>query len=295
MKILIVGHRGFIGKSLTEYFAEKPNYEITGVSSKELNTLNESAVRDFLMDNKFDVIVNCAVFSRSRYPDIDCGKELELDLRMYFNFARYNYLYGKMIYLGSGAEFDKSVPICEAADENWNHNIPTDHYGFAKYIINQHIEKSDNIYNLRLFGIYGKYEDYRRKFITGACAKAVCDLPLTIRQNVYFDYLYIDDFCVMFERFLEIEKPLYHSYNFSSGRKIDLITLANLVKYISKKNLPLIICKDGLDKEYTSDNSRLLAEIGIVKWTEFETSIEFLYNYYLMRKDEIDIMPLVYQ
>ena len=44
--------------------------------------------------------------------------------------------------------------------------VKSDIYSFSKYQIAKDIEsKKKNIYNLRGFGIFGKYEDYRRRFI----------------------------------------------------------------------------------------------------------------------------------
>ena len=46
-------------------------------------------------------------------------------------------------------------------------HIPTDIYGFSKYVIAKDIESvRRNIYNLRVFGIFGKYEDYKRRVIS---------------------------------------------------------------------------------------------------------------------------------
>ena len=295
MKILIIGKNGFIGKSLVDYFKVQTNYTVISTSSSELNIMDESSIYNFLLREKFDVVINTAVYTRSRMTLKNCSSELDYDLRMYFNIAKYNTLYRKMIYFGSGAEYDKNFPICSVTEEEWNRFIPSTDYGFAKYIMNQHAEKSENIYNLRIFGLYGKNENYRKKFITGACAKAVCDLPITIRQNVFFDFLYIDDFCRMLDCFIKLENPKYHSYNIVSGRKVDLLTLAKLVKKVSKKEIPIIVCKEGLDKEYTADNSRLLEEIGSINLTDYEESIQALYDHYLEKREEIDIMPLVYQ
>lgn len=295
MKILVIGKNGFIGKSIIEYFYSKNDFIITGTSSDELDLLDETAVYKFLKKGYFDIVINTAIFTKSKHLLKSANNELEYDLRTFFNLAKYNYLYGKMIYFGSGAEYNKEFPICSVTEEEWIHMIPSTDYGFAKYIMNQYAEKSENIYNLRVFGIYGKNEDYRRKFITGSCAKAVCNLPITIRQNVLFDYLYIDDFCQIIEKFLILEKPQYHSYNLSSGRQIDLLTLAQLVKKVSKKNIPIIVCKNGLAKEYTADNQRLLKEIGAIKLTDFEETIRTLYDYFSNIKEEIDITPLIYQ
>jgi GDP-L-fucose synthase len=98
-----------------------------------------------------------------------------------------------MIYYGSGAEFDRNNWIPKMKEEYFDSFVPTDQYGFSKYIINKYTERAENIFNLRLFGVFGKYEDYQIRFISQTCCRAIYDLPITINQNVNFDYTYIDD------------------------------------------------------------------------------------------------------
>ena len=69
---------------------------------------------------------------------------------------------------------------------------PLDEYGFYKSITSKYIEKSQRIVQLRIFGAYGEYENYRFKFITNAIVK-IFETSIVINKNVYFDYIYIDD------------------------------------------------------------------------------------------------------
>lgn len=295
MRILLVGANGFVGRNLREYFSQKQDEVALECASRtELDILNENSLYKKLKEQRYDVIINAALYN----PRVGTGKqpekELENDLRMFYNFEKYSELYGKMIYFGSGAEYNKAFPICSVNENEWQHEIPDAPYAFAKYLINRQIEKSSNIYNLRIFGLFGKYENWSKTFISGACCKALKNLPITIRQDVLFDYLYIDDFCEMLYRFLCIEKPLYHSYNITSGRKIALTELASIVKRVSGKSVPIIICQDGMGNEYTSDNRRLLAEIGDMKLTAYDKAILKLYEWYREREKEIDMLSLLY-
>lgn len=294
MRLLIIGKNGFVGRNLFEYLSKTPGFSVEGASSRELNLLDEKAVYERLKEKRYDVVIHAAVYNPRVGSGKEPEKELEYDLRMFYNIAKYHDLYGKMIYFGSGAEYDKRFPVCSVTEEDWEREIPENVYGFAKYVINRDIEKSENIYNLRIFGLFGKYENWRTTFISGACCKALKDLPITIRKNVYFDYLYIDDFCRMTERFLKLEEPKYHSYNITSGRKIDLITLADTVKRVSGKDVPVIVCSEGLANEYTADNSRLLGEIGAFEFTSYEDAVRELYGWYEAQEKQIDLLSLLY-
>ena len=70
-----------------------------------------------------------------------------------------------MIYFGSGAEFSRKNWIPKMEENYYDKFVPTDQYGFSKYVMNKITEKSDNIYNLRIFGLFGKYDDWRYRFI----------------------------------------------------------------------------------------------------------------------------------
>lgn len=293
-KVLLLGSGGFVGRNMKEHLSGFDTYELLCPRSSELDLLDENAVGEYLKAYRPDVVINAAVCKNPRYFQSASPKtELEQDLRMFFNLEKYHGFYGKMIYFGSGAEYDKRYDICSAKEGEFINGIPDNDYGFAKYIIGRAIENSENIYNLRIFGLFGKYENWRTTFISGACCKALKGLPITIRQNVYFDYLYIDDFCNAVRWFVDNE-PKYHTYNMSSGRKIDLVTIAETVKRLSGNNVPIYVCQPGLGKEYTADNTRLREENRYFYLTDFETDILNLLKYYSEKK-EIDILSLLYQ
>ncbi len=287
--------RGFIGQNLKEYLSNFNNYELLTPSRAELDLLKETEVKLYLNTNRPDVIINSAICRNPKYfPNINLNSELEQDLRMFYILEKYSSLYGKLFYFGSGAEFDKRANISLVKEDSFINDIPATEYGLAKYIIGKAIESSDNIYNLRLFGLFGKYENWKTTFISGACCKALKGIPITIRRNVVFDYLYIDDFCSIIKWFIDNE-PKHHTYNIASGTQIDLLTIANKVKQISGADVPVFICEPGWGNEYTADTSRLISEFTQFKPMAIEKSIEDLLGYYKSVLDFIDLTSLLYQ
>ncbi len=295
-KILILGSNGFIGRNIKEYLEKNKHlYCIHAPTKNELDILNEQEVREQLQKQYYDVVIHAAVYNPRVGVNKDLSKELDVNLRMFFNFERYKNLYGKMLYFGSGAEFDKRDNISMINEDDQGNGIPNTDYGLYKYIINKAIQQSNNIYNIRVFGLFGKYENWKKTFISGACCKALKNLPITIRQNVYFDYLYIDDFCKIIGWVIENDVQ-YKTYNVTSGKRVDLLTIANIVKRVSnKEDLLVYICKEGLDKEYTANNERLLNEMGEFAFTPIEDSIKDLYDWYSKYEGMIDIYSLLYQ
>lgn len=289
-KILITGSNGFIGKNLSEGLIN--DYEIHALKRDNLDLLNTEAVQEYLAKNNFDVVIHTANTNSTRNINTTSYEIIDRNLRMFFNLERSKEYYGKMYYFGSGAEYDMRSYIPNMDEEYFGQNIPQDPYGFSKYIMSQETMKNNNIYDLRLFGVFGKYEEWERRFISNAICRCIYDLPITIKQNVYFDYLYVDDLVNIMKWFIE-NTPQNKHYNVCTSDKISLLELGKKVLQRSGKNLDIIISQPGLKKEYTGCNKRLLKEMKYVNFTSIDSAINNLYEYYLTNKKHINIKKLL--
>ena len=294
MKILLTGGSGFVGRNVRE-FLERKEYDVYAPSSRELNCIDETTVKEHLLSNHYDMVLHFAVYGDGIDKSKDGTKTLEYNLRMFHNFARYSDCYGRMIYTGSGAEYDKRYPIHMVREEDLvNHSRPTDQYGLMKYTVNQTIEQSENMYNLRLFGIFGKYEYWKTKYISNLCCKSLKGLPLTMRRNCYFDYLWIEDFCHMLEAFMKLNRPQHHVYNAVRGERVDLYTLAEMVNEVADVKQPIIVCREGYANEYTANNDRILKELPGIRFTDMKDAVRELYGWYRQHDSEINVLSLIY-
>ena len=284
MKILILGSAGFIGKNIQEYFEDK--YEIVAPSHQELDVLDENAIFQCLSKGNFDIVINALDV---RDGSIDY---FEKRLRMFTNLATHHNLYGKMLYFGSGAEYGKQKDIVQVSEDDLGQVIPSDTYGLCMYTMQQLASQLPNVYNFRLFGIFGKYEIWQRRFISNAICKAIYGFPITIRQNTKFDYLFIDDLCKMVAYFIE-NKMKYQNYNATSGRIYELYELAQIVKETVGLDYPIFVAKDGYGLEYTSNNDRIVKEIRI-DIEEIMHSINQLTEWYQNRRKQICLGQLLY-
>lgn len=284
MKILLTGGSGFIGRNIRESFlAEK--YEILSPSSKELNLADEESVDAFFKNNSIDLVVHAAVKPGHRNAK-DFSNLFYTNTRMFFNLERHKDEYQKMLVLGSGAIYDMRYYRPKMKEEEWTNHIPADEHGYCKYVCEKVIEHSSNIFDLRIFGIFGKYEDYAIRFISNAICKTLFDLPITIKQNRKFDYLYINDLMPILDWFIE-NNPNYHSYNITPNTSISLYELALMIRKISGTDLPVYIAQDGMGLEYSGDNTRLLNEFPTMTFTSFESSVRSLYEWYSGQKGNI--------
>lgn len=277
MKILLTGGSGFIGRNIIEsYLSSK--YDIISPSSKELNLADENSVNDFFYNQDIDIIIHAAVKPSHRNAK-DFSNLFYTNTRMFFNLERHCNDYKKMLVLGSGAIYDLRNYRPKMKENEWTDYIPADDHGYCKYVCEKVIEKSNNIYDLRIFGIFGKYEDYAIRFISNAICKVLFNLPITIKQNRKFDYIYVNDLMPILDWFIE-NNPNFHAYNITPDKSISLYELAQLVLKISGKDLPIIVGKEGLGLEYSGDNSLLKAEYRNISFTPIEESIKDLYNWY---------------
>lgn len=285
IRLLITGTSGFIGKNLEEKLSTK--YEVLAPKSIELDLCNQDAVESYLLTHKVDVIIHSANYRKNITDNNFDEKVLQCGLRMYANLEKFNYLYKKMLYFGSGAEYDRRYYQPFMKEDYFGKHIPEDGYGFYKYWLSKQCAQKDNIYDLRLFGVYGKYEDWTRRFISNNICRALKGKSMTLSQNCFFDYIYIDDLINIIEWFIEHD-PIYKHYNVCRGQHIDLLTLGMLIKKIMKIKQPILVEKSGYKMEYSGNNERLLAELGNYSFKSFEETIEEMVLYYKELIDQID-------
>ena len=284
MKILITGGSGFIGRNIIEHFQSE--HQILAPTHAELELMDDEAVSAYLENNPVDIVIHAAVRPGHRNAK-NPSHELYHNTRMFFNLARNSKHFKKMIYLGSGLGYDLRHYLPKMKEDYLGTHIPDDEGGFSKYLISKYIEKADNIVELRIFGIFGKYEDYAIRFISNMICKAIFDLPLTMKQNRRFDYIYIDDLMPAIEYFLN-NQGAYKAYNITPDSSIELLQLAEKVKNVSGRNLPIKIGQSGLGPEYSGDNTRLRSEIKELRFTPIDDAISKLYEWYKLNKNKID-------
>lgn len=275
--ILITGSTGCVGMNLIEQL-DRRKYNLLAPTHKELDLLDCSAVSKYFKTHKIDVLVNCALVGGSRNEEY-ANNMVSTNLKMFFNIVRNKKYFGKMIHIGSGAEYDKSRPLIKIKEEEFDRIVPKDDYGFFKYVCSKYIESVDNIISLRIFGLYGKYEDYKLKFISEAICRNILGLPIIINKNVYFDYVYMNDFVKIIEHFLN-NNAKDKFYNIGKGERIDILTIAKRVNKIAEKKSRIIVKNKGLNDEYSCDNSRLMKEIKNFKFTDFDQSLKEFYIWY---------------
>ena len=280
------GPRGVTGRLTKEYFEGK--YNLLTPNSSELDLTNDESVANYFDEYHIDYVIHCATFRpTSIHEGHFVDEELESNLRMYYALAAQAPRVKKMIYFGSGAEFDKSKDIIEVNENSFGKSIPKNKYGLGKYIMNSHAGKSSNIYNFRLFGTINKYERPDKNVISNLCVKAIKNYPLRLKKNCKFSFVDIEDLLPLLDYALSHEL-IHHDYNLTNGQSLYLSEIGKIISRIANTDNQIYFEEDGFNREYTGNNNRVKSEFAI-EFTDIEYSIKKVYEYYKTISDIIDI------
>lgn len=266
-RILFTGGTGFLGRNLVPLLSEK--YEVYAPSRSELDLKDMEAIERYIKCHSFDAIIHAAIPNIAFNP---LDNEITLLRDSLLAFLKLHQLqdeYGKLIYFGSGAEFDKTRPIVNVAEDEFGKRVPISDYGLAKYTMNQLCRVSEKIYNLRIFGTYGPTDSRFPSYVIRCCLNGE---NIVLNQNCVFDYMYIFDLFPVLEYFIE-NKPMYHDYNVCSGTKIELLQICEIVQTELKTHMNVQIKIGGYNNEYSGDNTRIRTEVPNLKFAPVQEGI----------------------
>ena len=284
-KILLTGGNGFIGKNILQSFlADK--YDITAPRSFELNLADTQAVDDYFRAHSFDVVLHAATKPGHRNAK-DPTNLFYTNVRMFENLVRHSDKFGKLINFGSGAVYDTAADNRLVTEDQIGVRCGKDDHSFCKYVVHKRIEALKNVFDLNIFGIFGKYEDWEIRFISNAICKTIFGLPITLRQNRRFSYLYVNDLMPILEYFIE-NTPKYKSYNITPDEETELLQAAKTVQKIGGGKGEIIVAAEGYGLNYSGSNARLKSEITNLQFTPFEQAVKELFVYYKENQEKLN-------
>ena len=268
--ILLTGSGGFIGSHLKNHL--KGRYNLLTPRSCELNLCDKNAVKDYFGKNSIDFIIHSASLGVRIMPDALMKEVAKPNTEMFRNLADFAVKNRPMITFGSGAEYDKSRPLHKIKEEDFGKRIPKDPYGYSKYMISKEIEMRENILSLRLFGIYGAGEDKSR--VTSCIINSTLERkPVILNQNVIFDFIWVEDFCKITEFFIN-NKTEEKFINVTPSESIETVKLAQIACGFSDFKSEIIVKKEGMNKEYTGSNEKLLKIMPDFTFTSYKDGMK---------------------
>lgn len=282
-RILLLGGTGFIGQNLAAAIKKDERYELFCPIRSELNLLDPGACKSYLQRVHPDFVIHSAV-------DITSA---ERSLQSFFNIFNQRDLYGHLIQIGSGAEYDRRIAVPNVREVDFGKSVPTDSYGLAKYLIARELNAigPGGATNFRLFGIFGRYEDFSRRFISNNIVRVLANMPISVGQDVVFDYIDVRDFADFLLGVMPRLPFSDVSYNFCSGRPRSLISIAQIIKEKMNVTQDIQIREINLGKAYTGSAVKLFSELGEYTFRPIEESIEGLIEFY--RKNATEEMLMI--
>ena len=285
MNILITGGDGYIATELFNRFKRDKEHQVIKAPRFMLDCTDTMSVDNFLKENNFDIIIHAAAKGGRRNYKDDVHSYMD-NIKMFENFVRNKDLFGLMISLGSGAEFDRTQNITNVSEDNFGLSVsrPLDHYGSSKYYIAARIRKLDtNIVNLRIFNVFGEFEEPTR-MVRSAIMQYLLKKPIFIHQNRKMDFFYIGDLYKVVLKYIELyndKKPLEKDMNISYNDYMTLEEVALEVNELDSHKVEIIIEQEDWAPDYYANGTKL-ESLGI----SFERFRNGLRKVYLQDKEK---------
>ena len=251
MRILITGGNGNIAKMIKNNLSEI--YDITNPSHQELDILNFSQLQTFLDNHHFDILIHTAILGGRRTKE-ENGEVFYKNVLMLENLLKFADNFKMILNFDSGAIYDRSTDILNRC-ENELYTIPTDYYGFSKYLIYQRSLQYTHFYNLRIFNIFHANEEPDR-FIKSCFIAKKNNTNITIFNNKYFDFVYEDDFISIIKYYCDNcnnKDKLEKTINICYETKYTLYDIAKLI--LPEENIKVL--NNELTNNYSGDNNVL--------------------------------------
>jgi GDP-L-fucose synthase len=269
MKILITGGNGNIAKIIKNNLSSQ--YDITNLGRNELNVLKLHDVEEYLNKNNYDILIHTAILGGRRTKE-ENGDVTHNNLLMLENLLKFSHKFKMIINFDSAAIYDRATDILNRR-ENELHTIPTDYYGFSKYLIYQRSLQYTHVYNFRIFNIFHKNEEPDR-FIKSCFLAKQNNTEVTIFEDKYFDFVYEDDFVKIVQYYLDNclhPEKLEKTINICYDTKYKLSEIAEMI--LEDKNKINILNKNSNSINNYSGDGTLLYSLPI-QLTGLEDSLK---------------------
>ncbi len=243
MRILISGHKGFVGRNFIEFLAKQVGVdEIVGIDLKDGHDCRDFFKRD---NSYFDLVIHLAAIVGGRLTiegnPLSVATDLSIDAEM-FNWALRTKP-GKIVYFSSSAAYpieaqEKPHDGLRESQINLDHiKNPDMTYGWAKltgeYLAKFAREAGLKVYVFRPFSGYGSDQDLDYPFPSFIKRAAEKTNPFEIWGDgtQTRDFIHIDDivaavWTVIHKTMLQSEIP--EAINLCTGRETSFRELANL-------------------------------------------------------------------
>ena len=227
IKILITGGNSNIAKIIKTNLSS--DFQITTICRSDFDLLDFKSLQHYLSFNSFDVLIHTAI-NGGRRTKAENGDVIYNNLLMFENLIKFADHFRLIINFDSGAIYDRSTNIFCRKEEDLI-SVPSDYYGFSKYLIYNRTLSYSNIVNFRIFNIFHINEEPDR-FIKACFLANRNGGNVAIHQDKYFDFMSEADFIKIVKYYLTNLNDLHalpKTFNLSYKNKYTLSDIALLI------------------------------------------------------------------
>lgn len=300
-KIYIAGHNGMVGSAIWRTLTEKGFSNLIGVSSKELDLKNQQDVRDFIAEEKPEVIIDAAarvggILANNNFPYQFIMENMQIQNNL-IDSALQNGV-DKFIFLGSSCIYPKLAPQPLKEEYLLTDTLePTNEwYAIAKItgvktcqaIRNQFGKDYVSLMPTNLYGTYDNF-DLNTSHVLPAMirkfheAKENNHAPVTLWGSglPMREFLFVDDMAKAVVFALENKLPDY-LYNVGTGEDLTIKELAETIQKIIGHKGEIVwdaTKPDGTPRKLM-DVSKM-HDLGWKHQVELKDGIQETYNWFL--------------
>ena len=299
-KIYVAGHRGLVGSAIVRKLKEKGYETVIGRTHKELDLMNQQAVRDFFEAEQPEVVVLAA----AKVGGINANNTVPADfayenLQIQCNVIKccHDYHVKKLLFLGSTCIYPKMSPqpIPENALLTGPLEETNEAYAIAKIAGLEmckffKLQYGDNFISCMPTNLYGPYDNYDlsgshvmpamiRKF-HDAKVKNMPHVELWGTGTPLREFLYVDDMADACVFLLEHYDGVQH-VNIGTGKEVTIKELAETVKRVVGYTGEIVWNKDmpdGMPRKLTDVTK--LHDMGWRHKIELEEGIKLAYDWF---------------
>lgn len=268
-KTIILGHSGFIGRSLFQYWSGR-GQNVQGFSSAELDLCSDNAAEilaSHLDRNTTLVFVSAKTRDRTDF-------EGSLNIQMAENVSKAATLIppAHLIFLSSIDVYGHPSTVLNESSPILN----SEAYATSKIVSESALAqlKSTPVTIFRLGGIYGPADTHEspiRIFIRNI----LIGQPITLYNEgeELRDYVFIEDLCRLFDETLS--RRVAGVFNVATGRSVSMLSIVRLIEEITGRQASIIHEKRGEKaKNYRFDTTVFDKRFLNFKWTPLRKGIE---------------------
>ncbi len=260
MKVLVTGHRGFIGKNLVKYIQEHTDWEVKGWEwgDSEYPTVDGN-----------DWVVHLGAISSTTEQDVDKILKQNFEFSKWLlNACRINYV--NLQYASSASVYGQVSTFKEDTELQ-----PKTPYAWSKYLFDRSAFKEPASYNcvvqgFRYFNVYGNLEEHKGNQASPVTqfrkqAKETGVIKLFNNSDQYLrDFIAVEDICRMQVDFMKVKES--GIWNMGTGKSVSFEYVAKLVADLYKARIEYIempeILRAGYQSYTCADISKLEKTIG---------------------------------